>query len=178
MTRLSKICYVLVRTLSVFGLPGLRTFRGRVYRWHFAAPRMSVSDRVMVVAAHKSPTASISFSEGVELGADSYIDYSGGVRVGAHVAISEGAKIFTHNHVVRSGHSNWHRNPIQFSPLEIGDEAWVGAGAVVLPRVKRIGRGAIVGAGAVLSEDVPDYAVYAGNPAREVYKRDVSGPKP
>ncbi|WP_242113100.1 acyltransferase [Luteimonas aquatica] len=177
MTRMSKVCYVVARTLSVFGLPGLRGLRGRVYRWHFAAPGMSVSDRVMVVAAHRSATASIAFAQGVELGADSYIDYSGGVRVGAHVAISEGARIFTHNHVVRRGHSNWHRNPIEFSPLQIEDEAWIGAGAIVLPRVRRIGRGAIVGAGAVLGEDVPDHAVYAGNPARLVYMRDVDAPR-
>ncbi|MBX9400294.1 acyltransferase [Lysobacter sp. BMK333-48F3] len=135
---------------------------------------MSVSDRVMVVAAHRSDSASIAFGHGVELGADSYIDYSGGVRLGDHVAVSEGAKVFTHNHVVRRGHANWHRNPIEFSSLQIEDYAWIGAGATVLPRVRRIGRGAIVGAGAVLAEDVPDFAVYAGNPAREIFRRDIT----
>ncbi|NZA25835.1 acyltransferase [Luteimonas sp. SJ-92] len=127
----------------------------------------------MVVAAHRSASAAIAFGRGVELGADSYIDYSGGVEIGDRVAVSEGAKVFTHNHVVRSGHSDWHRNPIEFSPLRIEREAWIGACAVVLPRVRRIGRGAVVGAGAVLAEDVADYAVYAGNPAREVYRRTV-----
>lgn len=175
MSTLSKTCYVFARTLSAFGLPGLRGLRTRVYRWHFRAERMSVSDRVMVVAAHRSEHAAIAFGRGVELGADAYIDYSGGVQVGDHVAISESAKIFTHNHVVRRGHADWHRNPIEFSPLRIEDFAWVGAGAIVLPRVKRIGRGAIVGAGAVLAEDVPDFAVYAGNPAREIFRRDIDG---
>lgn len=174
MSSLSKTAYVIARTLSAFGLPGLRGLRTRIYAWHFRAAGMSVSDRVMVVAAHRSDSASIAFGRGVELGADSYIDYSGGVRVGDHVAVSEGAKVFTHNHVVRRGHANWHRNPIEFSPLHIEDYAWIGAGATVLPRVRRIGRGAIVGAGAVLAEDVPDFAVYAGNPAREIFRRDIT----
>lgn len=176
MRSLSKTCYVLARTLSAFGLPGLRTLRSRIYRWHFRAPGMHVSDRVMVVAAHRNPGAGIVFGRGVELGADCYIDYSGGVRVGDRVAVSEGARVFTHNHVVRRGHADWHRNPIEFGTLEVGDDAWIGAAAVVLPRVRRIGRGAVVGAGAVLAEDVPDFAVYAGNPAREIYRRDISDP--
>lgn len=178
MSRLSKLCYVLARTLSVFGLPGLRGVRTRIYRWHFRARGMSVSDRVMVVAAHRSDSASIAFGDGVELGADSYIDYSGGVRIGDHVAISESAKIFTHNHVVRRGHADWHKNPIEFSPLLIESYAWIGAGVIVLPRVRRVGHGAIVGAGAVLSEDVPDYAVYAGNPAREIFRRSITESEP
>ncbi|MGO4781253.1 hypothetical protein AB4084_37795, partial [Lysobacter sp. 2RAB21] len=73
MSALSKTCYVFARTLSAFGLPGLRGLRTRVYRWHFRAERMSVSDRVMVVAAHRSEHAAIAFGRGVELGADAYI---------------------------------------------------------------------------------------------------------
>jgi maltose O-acetyltransferase len=47
----------------------------------------------------------------------------------------------------------------------IGDDAWLGTGCIVLPGV-RIGNGAVVGAGAVVTRDVPDYAVVAGIPAR------------
>lgn len=49
----------------------------------------------------------------------------------------------------------------------VGDAALVGTNATVLPRVK-IGRSATVGAGAVVTEDVPDYAVVVGNPARVI----------
>ena len=50
-------------------------------------------------------------------------------------------------------------------PLRIGNDCWVGMGAKVLSGVT-IGDGAIVGAGAVVTRDVPPYAVVAGNPAR------------
>lgn len=51
--------------------------------------------------------------------------------------------------------------------IVIGDDAWIGTGAIILPNVT-IGRAAIVGAGAVVTRDVPDGAVVAGVPARLV----------
>jgi acetyltransferase-like isoleucine patch superfamily enzyme len=47
----------------------------------------------------------------------------------------------------------------------------IGANAVILPEVSRVGHGAVIGAGAVVSRDVPDYGVVLGNPARLVKKR-------
>jgi len=51
--------------------------------------------------------------------------------------------------------------------VEVGDFAFIGAGAVVLPRLK-IGPGAVIGAGAVVTRDVPAGVTVAGNPAREL----------
>ena len=174
MSVLSKSLYVLTRSLSMFGLPVLRRLRSGIYSWHFRARGMNVSDRVMIVAAHRSAAAGIKFGSGVELGADTYLDYSGNMLVGDNVAISEGARIFTHNHAIREGYSNWHNNPVEFSSLEIGADAWIGASSIVLPQVGRIGRGAVIGAGAVLTKDVQDYEVYAGNPARCLFVRSIT----
>ena len=176
MSLTSKSLYVLARSLSMFGLPLLRQLRSAIYRWHFKADGLNVSDRVMIVAAHSNTYAGIKFGRGVELGADTYLDYSGNLLVGDNVAISEGAQIFTHNHEIREGQSNWHKNPIEFSSLEIGADAWIGASAIVLPQVGRIGRGAVLGAGAVLTQDVADYEVYAGNPARRLFARNITQP--
>jgi phosphonate metabolism protein (transferase hexapeptide repeat family) len=52
----------------------------------------------------------------------------------------------------------------------VGPDVWIGHGAVVLPG-RAIGTGAAVGAGAVVTKDVPDYAVVAGNPARVIRRR-------
>ena len=51
--------------------------------------------------------------------------------------------------------------------VEIGDDTWIGARAVVLPNV-RVGKCAIVGTGAVVTSDVEDYAIVAGVPARKI----------
>lgn len=55
-------------------------------------------------------------------------------------------------------------------PVEISDDVWIGAGAIILKGVK-IGRGAIVGAGSVITKSVLPYAVVAGNPARLIRMR-------
>jgi len=56
--------------------------------------------------------------------------------------------------------------------IRIEDDAWIGAGAIILPNVT-IGKGAVVGAGAVVIKDVPPYTVVAGVPAREIRKLNV-----
>jgi len=56
--------------------------------------------------------------------------------------------------------------------IVIEDDVWIGAGAIILPGV-RIGRGAVVGAGAVVSKDVPPFTIVTGVPAQVVKKREV-----
>ena len=50
--------------------------------------------------------------------------------------------------------------------LTIGDDVWIGHNAMILPGCKTIGRGAIIGAGSIVTRDVPAYAIVAGNPAK------------
>jgi hypothetical protein len=56
-------------------------------------------------------------------------------------------------------------------PLRIEHEAWVGAGSLLLAGCRRIGIGAVVGAGSVVTRDVPDFAIVAGNPAKLIRER-------
>lgn len=55
-------------------------------------------------------------------------------------------------------------------PVRIEDDVWIGARVIVLPG-RTIGKGAIIGAGAVVTKDVPPYAICAGNPARVIRLR-------
>ncbi|WP_292960630.1 CatB-related O-acetyltransferase [Novosphingobium sp. UBA1939] len=55
--------------------------------------------------------------------------------------------------------------------LVIEDDVWIGHNVMILPGCKFVGRGAIIGAGAVVTRDVPAYAVVAGNPARKLRDR-------
>lgn len=54
---------------------------------------------------------------------------------------------------------------IESSPITIKDKTWIGFHSIILKSVT-IGEGAIVGAGSVVTKDVPDYAVVGGNPAK------------
>ncbi len=67
---------------------------------------------------------------------------------------------------------NW--NDIPAAPITVCSGAWIGAHVIVLPGV-RIGKGAIVGAGSVVTSDVPDYGTVAGNPARLIASISDSG---
>ncbi len=57
------------------------------------------------------------------------------------------------------------------TPLEIGVDVWIGARAMILPGCQRIGAHSIIGAGSVVTHDVPDYAIVGGNPARVIRMR-------
>ena len=53
----------------------------------------------------------------------------------------------------------------------VGHDVWIGRYVVLLPKCKRIGNGAIVGAGSVVTHNIEPYSIVAGNPAREIRKR-------
>ena len=57
------------------------------------------------------------------------------------------------------------------TPLHICSDVWIGARAIVLSCCKRIGKGVIIGAGSVVTKDIPDYAIVGGNPAKVIMVR-------
>jgi acetyltransferase-like isoleucine patch superfamily enzyme len=103
------------------------------------------------------------------------------IIVGRYVSTGPGVRVFRRNHPTdrislhpyfyNTGLGISHCETLPPRPLVIGDDAWIGANAIVLPGCGRIGRGAVVGAGSVVTRDVPDFAVVAGNPARIVRQR-------
>jgi acetyltransferase-like isoleucine patch superfamily enzyme len=86
-----------------------------------------------------------------------------GLAIGDRVAIGQGVLIILASYPNDSRLREW------FAPqrgrVKIGDDAWIGAGAIILPDVT-IGEAAVVGAGSVVTGDVPSWTVVAGNPAR------------
>ena len=98
------------------------------------------------------------------------------IEIGNRVLISHSVNIFdslTHplksaarHQQVRQIFGEGHPSTISLdeSPVKIGDDAWIGAGAMVLRGVT-VGEGGIVAAGAVVTKDVPSYSIVAGNPA-------------
>lgn len=169
--RLLKLLYVLSRSSALFGLPGLNKLRNRIYSGFFSTKGMYVGNFVLITPAHVSRQGRVSIGKGLHIGTNAYVDYSGGVRIGNHVTISDGARIYSHDHPIHGGNVDWYSNEIKFSAIEIEDYAWIGSNAIVLHRVKTIGKGAVIAAGAIVTGDVPPLAIIAGNPGKIIAYR-------
>lgn len=89
-----------------------------------------------------------------------YIQGNNGIRIGDNTIFASGVKLISANHT-KGNLSTWDK----CRPIEIGKNVWIGSNAVILPGV-HIGDGAVIGAGAVVTRDVPAEAVAAGVPAK------------
>ena len=89
----------------------------------------------------------------------------GNITIGDRVSIAPRVTLVTSSHPNNSRIRDF--APLAHGPIVIEDDAWLGAGCVVLPGV-RIGRGAVIGANSVVTQDVPPLHIVAGQPARAV----------
>lgn len=108
------------------------------------------------------------FGNRVKLGDNVFINHSaifsasGGIELEDGVSLAPGVHIATINHDFNMRHTIY-----TYGKVLIKKNAWIGMGATILPGVT-IGEYAVVGAGAVVTKDVPDYAVAVGNPAKVI----------
>jgi acetyltransferase-like isoleucine patch superfamily enzyme len=116
------------------------------------------------------------FPEGVRIGAGSlvsencFLDGYGGLSIGRDVLIAHNSSFVAEDHGFAT-----RRRPIRHQPLTpgaivVGDDVWIGCGVRVLKGVT-IGNGAIIAAGAVVTKDVPAYAIVGGVPGRVLAMR-------
>ena len=114
-------------------------------------------------------------------GCFSKINVPPGVSFGNYCSIASNIRIFRANHPK----NQFTTHPLLYNPvagyvesdqldrpaLIIGNDVWIGEWAVILPSVKKIGDGAIIGAGAVVTKDIEPYSIVAGNPATKKGQR-------
>ena len=110
------------------------------------------------------------FSHRVQLGTNSGIGVGariyGPVTIGDDVMMGPECWIYTQNHATEDTTTPMRvQGPQPERPVTIGNDVWIGGRVTILPGV-HIGNGVIIGAGAVVTKDVPDFAVVGGNPAR------------
>jgi len=107
----------------------------------------------------------VTFGDDVFINADFMVLGPGRVTIGNRVLIGPGARLYTPNHPVDTAlrREGWEIG----LPITIEDDAWLGGSVVICPGVT-IGRGSVVGAGSVVTKDVPPGVVVAGNPARVI----------
>jgi maltose O-acetyltransferase len=98
-----------------------------------------------------------------------HIDLMAPVRIGNHVYMGYDVTLITVDHAISPAAQRC--GTLVHGPIEIGDGAWIGSRAMVLPGV-RIGRGAVVAAGAIVTKDVAPNTLVAGVTARFVRDLD------
>lgn len=152
-------------------------------RWRVARVILQFAQR-LEGGACRSRTARelMSRHHGVSIGAYSYGDcfdpaaIPPGVAIGRYVSIAPGVRFHLRNHPI----DRLSTHPFFYDPrlgvvseeilprreLVIGHDTWIGRNAIILPGCSRIGIGAVIGAGSIVTRDVPDFAIVAGNPAR------------
>lgn len=169
------VCYLLYYALATY-LPSSTTpFVGRLSK----AIRSWLCRRLFVSAGHninvdrkaRFGRNAVTLGNNSGLGEDFHLQNCSLV-VGDNVIMAPCVTI------LGGGHQYQHRDRtiisqgvLPKSELTIGDDVWIGRGVTILGNVSRIGTGAVVGAQAVVTHDVPEYAVVAGNPARIISYR-------
>jgi acetyltransferase-like isoleucine patch superfamily enzyme len=159
---------------------------------HFGA-NIYVDDGVLFYEDHNG--GSITLGDGVHLHRDTFLQtgQGGSVRIGprthiqprcqlsaylspiiigSDVEIAPYCAFYPYNHGISKGVGPISKLPLQTKGgIVVEDGSWLGVGVIVLDNV-RIGKGAVVGAGAVVTRDVPDGAIVGGSPARVLKMRD------
>ena len=112
----------------------------------------------------------------IEIGDNSGIGVNcqvcGPVKIGNDVMMGEDVIILTQNHKFdRLDIPMRQQGYYPSAPIVVGDDVWIGTRVIILPGVT-IGKGVVIGAGAIVTKDIPEYAIAVGTPARVIKYRD------
>jgi maltose O-acetyltransferase len=127
------------------------------YIWFFGPNRLR-KDGFLSIGAHS------------RINRGCLLDARGRLRIGDNVSVSAEVAILTTQH--RPEDPNF---AVESRPVVIEDHVWIGMRAIIMPGVT-VGRGAVVAAGAVVTNDVPPLAVVGGVPARQIGTRGLDNP--
>ena len=105
------------------------------------------------------------------IGENAVLDGREKISIGDHVDIASEVMIYNSQHDIHSGDFK-----AISVPVTIEDYVFIGPRAIILPGIK-IGKGAVVAAGAVVTKDVPDFKIVGGVPAKEIGERENKDPK-
>lgn len=113
----------------------------------------------------------------LELGEDSiighgaFLDGRDVIIIGNHVDIASDVMVYNSEHDIEAEDFKTHN-----APVEIGDYVFIGPRVIILPGV-RVGRGAVIAAGAVVTKDVPEFTIVGGIPAKAIGERKLKNPR-
>lgn len=122
---------------------------------------------VIHIGARFFNPVNIKIGEGTIIGDNVFLDGRDSLVIGNHVDIASQVLIYNSEHDINSENFA----PIS-APVEIGDYVFIGPRSIILPGVK-IGKGAIIGAGAVVTKDVEEFKIVGGVPAQVIGERRI-----
>jgi len=161
-----------VRAIVLNWQPNKKLGKG-VSVWHHC--RIPASAKI-TIGDHCTIKEKVAISGEFSLGshsivlANTVIDASGQVWVGAQTHIGRDNKIFSHNHDTSSRSIPVLQAPEYYEPVIIGDDVMLFSQVAIMPGVT-IGTGAVVAFGSVVTQDLDEYGIYAGIPARQIGSR-------
>ncbi|MCR4375959.1 MAG: acyltransferase [Acidobacteria bacterium] len=111
------------------------------------------------------PGVGLVIGSGTYIGPGCLLGAGGGITIGARVTFGAGVQLLAEDHEFRDAARLIQDQGVTRAGITVEDDVWVGNQVIVLDGV-HIGRGAVIGAGAVVTKDVPSMAIAVGNPAR------------
>lgn len=112
----------------------------------------------------------ISVGNNVQISRNCYLNGAGNINIGDHTMLGPNSSIVSVNHISDNVDIPMREQGIQKAKVSIESDVWLGAHVCVMPGVK-IGKGSIIGAGAVVTKDIPPYSIAAGVPAKIIANR-------
>ena|SRR5579872_6475577 len=153
-------------------------FLGWLRSWFWGHFLKQIGERVYIMQRVKimSPRK-VSIGHDVLLNEDVKIGGQCGVTIGNYVLIGYNVNLVSENHAYQNYLLPIMQQGYFGGPIVIEDDVWIGANAVILPNIK-VGKGAIVGANAVVTKNVEPYTIVGGVPAKKIkYRFDTSALK-
>ncbi len=134
----------------------------------FCPDTVSLGDNVYV--GHEAwlkghPHGRLTIGSDVWIGQGAFLHSAGNITIEDEVGVGPFVRILTSNHGEAGREVSILDAPLEFAPVILEKGSDIGINAIILPGV-RVGTGAQVGAGAIVTRDVPPFAVVAGNPAK------------
>ncbi len=160
-----------VYVLFIVGMVPIHHVRRIVYR--LAGIKIGKGSAIHMGARFYNPENIIIGNDSI-IGEGVVLDGRAKLRIGDHVDIASEVMIYNSEHKIDSDNFAAADDVIQ-ERVEIDDYAFIGPRAIILPGVK-VGRGAIIGAGAVVTRDVEPFSVVGGVPAKKIGERKNKNP--
>lgn len=125
--------------------------------------------RIMHGCVIRTCTGIIRIGNNVSIGYYCILHGMGGIKIGNNVLLSPAVHLYAQDHGIETDKLIMKQKNIP-KLIEIGNDVWIGANSVICGGVK-IGNGCVVGAGSVVIKNIPDYEIWAGNPAIKIKER-------